>query len=368
MTKVRQRASLPVDAVKLALERERQKREDIKPIELLKVALSAYLAFTFNEDDANATAAKTPLESTDNAALRRGTQAAVDRLLFNANYWRAAYESRVFDACTQPENAQLCLQALSVWTAHTLKLNTLSPNEAVATFERFCPPFALNRRRGSHDRDRAGKGPLPDFKRAISQIAASGSEPEASLEALRALLDTMEAEAVGYEGLGTESSLTALFDILPAWCLQNRIELVSGPWWDDCAVMSAIIDALHARFVELGFGEAVCQYFLDSCYEALDAYHRDLSSEPCPWSEFSVPELIAVIREERERQPSFETDGYGSNLPAWLISKEQLIWNIWVCALYSPASARPLLVDSPDLLASQGYAGKTDVKIGRAHV
>ena len=48
MTKVRQRVSLPVDAVKLALERERQKREDIKPIELLKVALSAYLAFTFN--------------------------------------------------------------------------------------------------------------------------------------------------------------------------------------------------------------------------------------------------------------------------------------------------------------------------------
>ena len=77
MTKVRQRASLPVDAVKLALERERQKREDIKPIELLKVALSAYLAFTFNEDDANATAAKTPLESTDNAALRRGTQASI---------------------------------------------------------------------------------------------------------------------------------------------------------------------------------------------------------------------------------------------------------------------------------------------------
>lgn len=41
----------------------------------------------------------------------------------------------------------------------------------------------------------------------------------------------MEAEAVAYETLGTESSLTALFDILPAWCLQNRIELVSGAWW-----------------------------------------------------------------------------------------------------------------------------------------
>lgn len=89
-----------------------------------------------------------------------------------------------------------------MWTAHTLKLNTLSPDEAVATFERFCPPFALNRRRGSRDRDRAGKGPLPDFKRAIGQIAASGSEPEASLEALRALLGTMEDEAVAYEAPG----------------------------------------------------------------------------------------------------------------------------------------------------------------------
>lgn len=363
MAKVRQRASLPVDAVKQALAREQAKREEMKPIELLKVALSAYLAFTYNEERA-ATAedgTRFGIESTDSAALRRGTQSAVDRLLFNANYWRAAYEQRIFEACTRPEDAQLCLQALSVWTAHTLKLNTLSPDETVATFERFCPPFALNRRRGSHERDRAGKGPLPDFKRAITKLAESGSETEGSLKALRGLLETMETEAAAYEKLSSEGSLSALFAILPAWCLQNRIELVSGPWWDDCAVMSAIIDALHARFVELGFGEAVCQYFLDSCYEALDAYHRDLSSEPSPWSEFSVPELIAVVREEREMQPSFETDGYSGNLPTWLISKEQLIWNIWVCALYGPASARPLLVDSPDLLATDGYAGKTDV-------
>lgn len=361
MTRARWRASPPVEAVKLALERESRKRKDIKPIELLKISLSAYLAFTFNNDDANQTISNTLLESTDNAALRRGTQAAVDRMLFNANYWRAAYESRIFAACAQPEDAQLCLKALSVWTAHTLKLNTLSPDEAVAVFERFCPPFALNRRRGSHDKNRAGKGPLPDFKRTINQIRKNGDEPEASLKKLIALSETIEAEAVAYEALGTESTLTSLYTILPAWCLQNRIELVCGSWWDDCAVMSTIIDALHSRFIELGFRGAVCQYFLDSCYEALDAYHRDLSSESSPWSEFSIPELIAVIREEREQHPSFETDGYGSRIPLWLISKEQLIWNIWICSLYGPASARPLLVDSPDLFASQGYTGKTDV-------
>lgn len=178
MTKVRQRASLPVDAVKLALERERQKREDIKPIELLKVALSAYLAFTFNEDDASAKTVKTPLESTDNAALRRGTQAAVDRLLFNANYWRAAYESRVFDACERPEDAQLCLQALSVWTAHTLKLNTLSPTEAVATFERFCPPFAQTAGGDPATEIARGKAPCPISSAASARLPQPAANPK----------------------------------------------------------------------------------------------------------------------------------------------------------------------------------------------
>lgn len=357
-------ANRPVDAVETALKREAAKRGDtLKPIEIVKVALSAYLSFTFREDGDNASATLGMVESADAAGLRRGTQSSIDRLLFNANYWRAAYEPHIVEACAYPENARRCLDAVSVWTAHTLKLNTLSPDETVATFERFCPPFALNRRRGSHERARGGKGPLPDFKKAIEELARQGGEPEESLRDLRLILQAMEAEASAYESLATKGAtpLVALYDILPAWCLQNRIELVSGPWWDDCSVMGAIIDALYRRFTELGFSEAVCQYFLDSCYEALDAYHRDLSSEPSSFADLDIPQIIAVVQQAREDCPNFETDGYGPSLPSWLVSKEQLIWNILVCALYGPASARPLLVDSPDLLSHQGYAGKTDV-------
>nr|WP_286142550.1 hypothetical protein [Adlercreutzia caecimuris] len=362
MARKRSQAARSADAVKASIERERAKRADtLKPIEIVKAALSAYLAFTFNEDYADDAAPR--LESPDAAGLRRGTQAAVDRLLFNANYWRAAYETRIIAACTHPESARACLDAVSVWTAHTLKLNTLSPDETVATFERFCPPFALNRRRGSHERTRAGKGPLSDFRTTIEQLEQHGEEPSESIADLRFLLQTMEAEAAAYEALNAKSpvALTVLFSILPAWCLQNRIDLVSGPWWDDCDVMSTIIDALHDRFLELGFSDAVCQYFHDSCYEALDAYHRDLSSDPSPFADFDIPQLIALVQQAREDCPNFETDGYGGTLPPWLISKEQLIWNILVCSLYGPASARPLLVDSPDLLSLQGYAGKTDV-------
>lgn len=359
MARKRPRAARAVDAVLMSLERELDKRgSDMKPIEIVKMAISSYQAFAFAEDAEHGNASA-DVESQDSADLRRGTQAAIDRLLFNANYWRAAYEQRIVAACARAEDARACLQAISVWTAHTMKLNTLSPDETVAAFERFCPPFKLNNRRGSHDSGRSGKGPLPDFARAIDEAAAH--EPPESVQALRAILADMEAEAATYEELAQQGSLNALFAILPAWCLQNRVDLITGTWWDDHDVMSAIIDALHARFLDLGFSEATCRYFLDSCYEALDAYHRDLTGDAQPYCDQAIPEIIDLIAQAREAHPSFETDGYGSELPNWLISKEQLIWNILVCSLYGPASARPLLVDSPGLLADQAYAGKTDV-------
>lgn len=358
--------NLTVDAVREALQRERAKRKaSLKPIEIVKVTLSAYLSYTYREEctsninsNPNGTVV---IESADTTALRRGTQSAIDHLLFNANYWCAAYESRIIAACTNPKNAQACLEATSVWNTHTLRLNTLSPDETIATFERFCPPFAINNRKGSHKRNPSGKGPLPGFKKAIDEIAQNKTEPQQNIRQLYNLLTDMEAEAGTYEATSKSGTLGALFSILPAWCLQNRIALVNGDWWDNYDVMSEIIDALYNRFIELEQGIAVCQYFRDSCYEALDAYHRDLSSSPDDLCILDIPQLIGIIKQAREEYPNFETDGYGHDIPSWLISKEQLIWNIIVCALYGPASARPLLMDSPTLLAGQSYTAKTDV-------
>ena len=208
-------ANRPVDAVEAALKREEARRgSTMKPIEVVKVALAAYLSFTFREDREGNESTAFPTESRDAAQLRRGTEASIDRLLFNANYWRAAYESRIIAACARPEDAQLCLQAVSVWNAHTLKLNRLSPDETAATFVRFCPPFALNQRRGSHEHCRAGKGPLPDFKKAIEDLGKHGAEPAESLDDLRFLLVTMEAEAAAYESFDPSTPLRTLFDVL----------------------------------------------------------------------------------------------------------------------------------------------------------
>lgn len=358
MTKPKPRAATAAGAVSLALEAEAARRADgLKPIEVVKEAISAYLAYGFAAEG-QAPVAAALVESEDRKGLRRGTKAAVDRLLFNANYWRAAYEDRITSAGLDPDDTAACLQAISVWTAHPLKLNRLSQEEATGTFERFCPPFAANHRRGSGTAS-AGRGPLSDFANAAAEAAArAGSEATQRIEHI---VEDMRAETDAYDRLRSLSAPEALFEVLPAWCLQGRIELVNGLWWDDRDVMEAIIGAMHARFVKLGFGASACRYFVDSCEETLDAYHYDVSSGPTRFAAMEVPELLGVVRQARLATPTFEADGYGSGLPSWLISKEQLIWNVLACAFYGPASARPLLVDSPHLVSGQGLSAEADV-------
>lgn len=355
MTKPKPRPERAVDAVQEALAKEGAKRKDgLKPIEVVKVAICAY------QDHANAMApgTKAAMESPDRAGLRRGTQAAVDRLLFNANYWLAAYEDRIVEACDSRDAAQL-LKAVTVWSTHTLKLNTLGNDEAIATFERFCPPFAINNRKGVGEGK--GKGPIGEFEKAVEE--ASASHPECA-EALAAIVDDMWQEAAAYESLPATSALDSLFAILPVWCLQDKIGFVSGNWWDDTDVMLFLADALRDRFIELGYGEAPCQYFHDSMLEAIDAYQLDVSSSGTPLSELPIPDLIEIVHAAREAHPNFEADGYGDTLPAWLAAKEQLVWNTVVCSLYGPGSARPLLTASPGLLPNSGKPagdGKFDV-------
>ncbi len=351
MTKPKPRPERPIDAVRIAVNRESKKRDgDLKPIEIVKVALCAY------QDHVNAIAPEKAhaVESADKSGLRRGTQAAVDRLLFNANYWLSAYENRIVDACTATVATPL-LNAVTVWGTHTLKLNTLSNDEAVATFERFCPPFATNNRKGASGGK--GKGPVAEFVSAVSK--ASEAHPECA-EALASIATDMQAEAAAYEALPAASALDALYAILPAWCLQDKIALVSGSWWDDADMMLYLADVLKQRFIELGYGDAPCQYFYDSMLEAIDAYQLDVSSSKTPLSELPVSDLIEIVHAAREASPNFETDGYGDILPAWLAAKEQLVWNTVVCSLYGPGSARPLLAASPGLLVgSERSTGET---------
>ena len=345
MTKPKPRPERAVDAARESLAQEKAKREGgLKPIEIVKVAICAF------QDHANAVApgAAATVESSDRAGLRRGTQASVDRLLFNANYWLAAYEDRIVGAC-DPEDAARLLKAVTVWGTHTLKLNALGNDEVITTFERFCPPFAANNRRGSTEK--RGKGPVGEFESMANDLSVR--KPEHA-EALAAIAKDMRAEASAYESLPAASALDALFAILPAWCLQDRIALVSGSWWDDCDIMLLLAEELKRRFLELGYGDAPCQYFYDSMLEAIDAYQQDVSSNRSPLSELPIPDLIGIVHAAREARPSFETDGYEGALPAWLVAKEQLIWNTVVCALYGPGSARPLLAATPALLAKAG--------------
>lgn len=355
MTKPKPKPQQAVDAVRDALERELRKR-DLKPIEVVKVAISAYQAY----GNAGANPADAPMaESADRAGLRRGTQASVDRLLFNVNYWRAAYEDRIVAACSTEEEALACLRAASAWNTHTMKLNTMPAEEVAATFERFCPPFAINRRRGSSSRAGSGKGPVVDFHEQVARLAEHGSA--STVRQLRAIVVDMEAEAAFYEAYDQRSTLDAFYDLLPAWCLQERIELVNGMWWNDSDVMQCIAEHLRDCFAKLGYADALCGYYLDAMRESLDGYAREMSTVDSPFQQSAIPQLVEMVHAARAAHPDSETDGYGSMLPSWLAPKEQLIWNTIVCAIYGPMHARPLLADDLDLLPIDGKPASTDV-------
>ena len=355
MTKPKPKPKTAANAITAALEREQRKRgSNLKPIEIVKVAICAYQAFSYDGESE----ALTATESADRIGLRRGTQASVDRLLFNVNYWRAAYEDRIVDACPTTQDAQDCLQAISAWNTHTMKLNTLSEEEAVTSFERFCPPFAVNNRRGTAARAGSGKGPVPDFRKAALAIAEREAD---AVPALEAIIADVEQEASFYEHYENVSAPDAFYELLPAWCLQDRIELVTGTWWNDIDVMQLIATQLHQRFLEAGYAQPLCTYFLDTMQESLDGYAREMTAADSPYREHPISQLVELVRTARTAHPNSETDGYGSALPSWLAYKEQLIWNTIVCAIYGPMHARPLLTDELGMLPVDGKPANVDV-------
>lgn len=356
MTKPKPRPARAVDAVQEALDRQAKSRADRKPIEIVKAAICAYQAYCFSRQNDSG-----ELESPDRAGLRRGTQASVDRLLFNVNYWRSAYEDRIAEACSNvldaDEQASL-LNGISAWNSHTMRLNTLSQADVRAIFERFCPPFSINARHGGADRAGSGKGPVHDFKLLARKVELL--HPELA-DALEQIVADIDEEARVYEGYDTGPALDALYDLLPAWCLQDTIELVRATWWNDVDVMALVADRLCERFIELGFAQSLCSYFLDVMRESIDNYSRTVSSEESPLRNEPLPHLVKLVHDARSDHPNYEIEGYGEKLPAWLDSKEQLIWNTIVCAIYDPMHARPLLVDDLALLPVEGKPTGTDV-------
>ncbi|WP_350453968.1 RyR domain-containing protein [Slackia heliotrinireducens] len=362
MTKRKPLPPTAADAAREALRAEERKRASagnpLKPIEVLKTIIAAYQAYVFATEGASAD--NGAVVSDDRQGLARGTQSAVDRMLFNANYWLAAYEDRIVSTFPDACDARACLKSIAVWNSHTLRLNTLDPEDVTATFGRFCPPFAANNRRGA-DGKNGGKGPVPEFRTCALEIA--GYKPAEQAADIVRLVADVEAEARIYQTLEGGNPLDALFDILPAWCLQDRIPMVAGGWYDNADIMLLVVSELDARFKRMGYAESARGYFVDSFREALDGYEREISADDMEsrWQDMPVGDLLQIIRAQRAMNPDYEADGYGTVLPPWLIYKEQLVWNTLVCAVYGPHVARPLAVESVDLLTMDGGTVHEDI-------
>ncbi|MCK6138834.1 RyR domain-containing protein [Slackia exigua] len=343
--------------IRAAIEKERSKRvrtnSVLSSIEIVKISIATYqICERTKRKDVSSNpemleAKSYHPESRDRIGILRGRQSAIDRLLFNVNYWLYAYEDRIVDACETSKDAHECLDSIAAWTSHPMRLNTLSQKGMIELFERFCIPFTANKRRRNGG---SGKGPVHDFKKTALKICSRTSDNSRS--SLLKIIEQMEKEARLYEMLADKKPLEAFMDILPVWCLQGKIPLVAEAWWNDSQFIRLVSKMLEAKFSEQGYGESQRRYFMDSLDEAIDSYERYISDDE-QWIDFDTTAIFQLITSAKLAQADSETEGYGSGLPEWLIPKEQIIWNIVVCALYGPAYTRPLLAESVSQLSHE---------------
>ena len=312
-----------------------------KPVEIVKAALHGHAeALRTRREHMLQDPADMP--ATPPALSER----TVDRLIFNRNYWRDAYWGRVVEAAGT-ETAPALLNALSVDKCvgddlslmdkgTNLNLRNMSQQDVVAEFERSCPPFAQNRRRGVH-------GPIVDFKAQVKKL------DEGTRDRLAPIVAQMDAETTRYEDLrGRRDAFGCYYELLPAWCASAVTPLFGADLWDTQLSLSMLIELLGTQFGRCGHTQETCDLFVRQTRQALSEYLLWIDDGEnrtgTAAQDMDVPSLLDTLAHDKSTQPRYETRGYPS-LPRWLISKEQIVWDVVACSVYGPEHVRPQIAE-----------------------
>jgi hypothetical protein len=160
-------------------------------------------------------------------------------------------------------------------------------------FERFCPPPASNNRRGARGKG-LGKGPVHDFRIKAFEVAEREDAQHAA--ALRSIVADMEAEVQAYTALESARPLDALYVLLPAWCLQERIDLVCGSWWEEADIMLLVARKLRETFRSEASGDPARGFIACARDVPAEALPEDLAdTELLDMSDLS---FLVTLREQ----------------------------------------------------------------------
>ena len=311
----------------------------------------------------------------------RMAERTVDRLIFNRNYWRDAYWNRIVQAA-DAQLAPRLLNAISVDRCMSnelilvdkgtnLNLHRMTQQEVIEEFEKSCPPFGQNRRRGTH-------GPVVDYLAEVNKLTDARVRT-----ALAPLTHSILDELARYDSLRKEhDAFECFYELLPAWCLTQATGLFRADLWDSKLSLAMLIELMGSQFAKRGFEPNTCTTYVAQAHKAFAEFILWTSIEDkAPirktgkGQEPELPQILDALRKAKHAEPRYETRGYPS-LPRWLIAKEQIVWNAIACAVYGPYHVRPKLLEPGDtmpmdvvgILKGSRTANRQPLKVGLGNV
>lgn len=316
-----------------------ESKNEKKPINVLTEFLAAWIRANSTEDAA-------PYDSFETLASRRVGQKDVERWVFNCNYLYYRIGEFLLEHDLLGDGPDQCVERLafleqnfkSIKDSNPLNLRSKQNDAIEREFAKDWPPLC----EGSRNQ-------LARLERALGALGERYADDLLPRQAeLDALLLELADERDFYQDLaadaGDKSGRDALLErcrrLLPLWCVKQVSPLYSLLIWDDRDAVERLAQLLADSFEDAGFpsydGSRKQDSYIGLVLRAQEAYSEGLGEDELDLHDLTVRELWDLLEAEFF---SLEHPSGSKRIPAWLLGKAQLIWNVAVCSILGPREA-----------------------------
>ena len=315
-----------------------ESKNEKKPINVLTEYLASWIRANGTEDAA-------PYDSFETLGRRRVGQKDVERWIFNCNYLYYRLGEFLFERDLLGDDPQQTSERLafleqnfkSIKDSNPLNLRSKQNDAIEREFAKDWPPLC----KGSRNQ-------LARFRESLRELEDSyAGDLAAHRPELDALLAELSDEQNLYQGLiarSEEDGRAGLLErcrlLLPLWCVKQVSPLYSLLIWDDRDAVARLAQLLADSFESAGFpsydGSRKQDSYIGLVLRAQQAYSKGLGEDEVDLRDLPVRKIAELLEGEFF---SLEHPSGSKRLPAWLLGKSQLIWNVVICSIVGPREA-----------------------------
>lgn len=315
-----------------------ESKNEKKPINVLTEFLASWIRANGTEDAA-------PYDSFETLGQRRVGQKDVERWIFNCNYLYYRVGEFLLDHDLLGDSSDQTVELLafleqnfkSIKDSNPLNLRSKQNDAIEREFAKDWPPLC----KGSRNQ-------LGRFRESLNALEGHYIE---SLSANQTKLDSLLLELADeqnfyqkisslVEGDGRDALLERCRILLPLWCIKQVSPLYSLLIWDDRDAVARLAQLLADSFESAGFpsydGSRKQDSYIGLVLRAQQAYSEGLGEDEVDLRDLPIRKIAELLEGEFF---SLEHPSGSKRLPAWLLGKSQLIWNVVICSIVGPREA-----------------------------